>query len=351
MVRMPAARASGQAIRWRIGFAALLLCLWAGVAGAGARQGGSSAADQLRKILDRPRVPLDVREGPGIASGDLRIEHVTFASEAGVRVPALIVRLAQESGPKGAVICLHGLGGSKESMRSLMDPLARRGLVAVAIDARYHGDRKGDLRAALVDAFKGGKEHPYVYDTVWDTWRTIDYLETRKDVARDRIGVCGISLGGHTTWMATADPRVRAAVPCISVCSWRWQLDHQGYGQRVRNLQGAYDGVAAALGEPEVNRRVVEEAWRRWTPGIPDRFDCQDVLASMPPRPLLILNGDSDPVAPLEGQRVVYRVLERAYHDAGAVDRLKIVVAEKTGHQVTGKQREALVEWFARWLG
>ena len=34
----------------------------------------------------------------------------------------------------------------------------------------------------MVAAFKNGKEHPYLHDTVWDTWRTIDYLQSRPDV-------------------------------------------------------------------------------------------------------------------------------------------------------------------------
>lgn len=44
----------------------------------------------------------------------------------------------------------------------------------------------------------------------------------------------GISPGGHTTWMVSADPRVKVAAPIISVCSWRRQLAHQGYIQRAK---------------------------------------------------------------------------------------------------------------------
>lgn len=310
----------------------------------------TGVAAEFRQQLERPRVPLDPQPGASTEAGGLVTEKLTIASEAGVRVPVLLIRKAGESGRRGAVLCLHGLGGTKESMRTVMEPLAREGLVAAAIDARYHGERKGDLPAAMIASFKARKGGPYLYDTVWDVWRTLDYLQGRSDVDPDRLGVCGFSLGGHTTWLATADPRVKAAVPCISVCSWRWQLDHDGYGQRVKNLQQAFDGAAASLGEPTVTRRVVEEAWKRWTPGLPERFDCQDMLAAMAPRPLLICNGDQDPVAPLEGQRVVYPILEAAYRRAGAPDHLKIDIAEKSGHTVTPAQRTALVQWFARWL-
>jgi hypothetical protein len=61
--------------------------------------------------------------------------------------------------------------------------------------------------------------------------------------------------------------------------------------------------VRDALSEKEVNPKVVAAAWERWMPGIPSTYDCQDILAAMAPRPLLILGGDSDPVAPIEGAR------------------------------------------------
>lgn len=309
--------------------------------------------DTLRRdfiaAFNRPRAPLAPEPGPVETRAGLRHERVTVASEPGVRVPLLVVR--QEGGERRpAVVCLHGLGGRKEGMLPFLEPLARAGHVAVALDARYHGDRAGDVQEAMAVAFRTGKEHPYLWDTTWDTWRVLDYLQTRADVQGDRLGVMGTSLGGHTTWMVSADPRVRAAAPCIAVCSWRWQLEHGGYAQRAKNLSRAFEGARQALGEPEVNRRVVEAAWERWLPGIPKRWDCQDVLAAMAPRALLVVNGDSDPVAPIEGVREAWSVIEAAYRRAGAADRARLLVAERSGHTVTPAQRTAVVEWFTRWL-
>ncbi|MCC2670886.1 MAG: Dienelactone hydrolase family protein [Armatimonadetes bacterium] len=304
----------------------------------------------FRAAFERPRSPL----APEIVTSETRDglvrEKLLITSEPGTRVPFVVVRAAGDARPRPAVICLHGLGGNKEGMASYTDDLARRGFVGVAIDARYHGDRAGDVQRAMGAAFRTGKEHPYLWDTVWDTWRVMDYLETRPDVDRGRIGVMGISLGGHTTWMVSADPRVKVAVPCIAVCSWRWQLEHEGYTQRVKNLSVAFDAVKAELGEKEVTPKVVAEAWRRWLPGIPEKFDCQDLLAAFAPKPLLILNGDSDPVAPLEGVKLAVTEIEGAYRRAGASDHLRVIIAEKSGHTVTTAQREALFEWLDRWL-
>ena len=334
-------------------FALLLFCC----ALAPARADATGELVQSRRLraafmkrFERPRVALE----PAVVSTEIRDgllrEKITVASEAGVRVPVLVIRKAGDASRHPVVICLHGLGGNKEGLSGYLEQFARRGFVGVALDARYHGDRAGNLSRAMAESFRTGKEHPYLWDTVWDTWRVIDYLQTRQDVDKERLGAMGISLGGHTTWMVSADSRVKVAVPCISVCSWRWQLDHQGYTQRVKNLQGAFDSVRDAMGEPGVNRKVVAVAWQKWLPGIPKDFDCQDLLAAMAPRPLLILGGDSDPVAPLDGAKEAFAVIEPAYKRAGAADRLQILIAENSGHTITEPQQQALYAWFERWL-
>lgn len=335
------------------------LLVGAGIAGlaalstpvrANATAGDSKRLAAFRKRFDRPHVPL----APVIASSETQDgflkEKITIASEAGVRVPLLVISKAGDTSRRPAIICLHGLGGNKEGFEPMLMQFARMGFVGVALDARYHGERSGDLSKAMIESYHSGKEHPYLWDTVWDTWKTLDYLQSRPDVDKSRLGVMGISLGGHTTWMVSADPRVKVAVPCISVCSWRWQLANQGYKQRVSNLQGAFDDVRDALGEKEVTPKVVAAAWERWLPGIPSKDDCQDILAARAPLPLLILGGDSDPVAPLPGVKEAYAVIEKAYQRAGAADHLQMIIAEHSGHAVTPEHEKAMYAWFERWL-
>jgi dienelactone hydrolase len=311
---------------------------------------GSGLRERFLHSLDRPKVALEPRVIGAENRNGLVFERISVASEAGVRVPVLLVRDPAATGRRPAVVCLHGLGGNKNGMSSYLEQFAHRGFVGVALDARYHGDRAGDVQAAMIAAFKTGKEHPYLFDTVWDTWRVLDYLQTRPDVDPDRLGVMGISLGGHTTWMASADPRVKVAVPCISVCSWKWQLEHQGYVQRVKNLQRAFDGVKDAMGEKEITPKVVAAAWKQWMPGVPDTYDSPEILAAMAPRPLLMINGDSDPVAPLEGLQIADQVIEQAYRRAGVPDHVRLLLAKNSGHTVTAEQQKAIFEWFERWL-
>ncbi len=309
-------------------------------------------ARRLRRAFqasfERPRVPPAAAAGSVDTKGGLVYEKLTVATEAGQRAPLLVVR-PESGGRRPAILALHGLGGRKEGMTAYLEEFARRGFLAAGMDHRYHGDRAGDLQAVMAETFRTGREHPYLYDTVWDAWRVLDYLQARPDCVPDRFGVMGISLGGHATWMISADPRVAVAAPCISVCSWRWQLAHQGYTQRVKNLSRAFERLLKQRGEREVTPRLVAEAWERWMPGIPSRWDAQDLLAAFAPRPLLCLNGETDPVAPLPGVLQAWSVIEGAYARAGASDRARLML-EPVGHTVTKAHQAALYDWFERWL-
>lgn len=71
-------------------------------------------------------------------------------------------------------------------------------------------------------AWNGSGEMPFLLDNVWDVMHVIDYLETRSDVDKGKIGLTGISLGGMITWLTAAlDERVAVAVPMIGVQNFR----------------------------------------------------------------------------------------------------------------------------------
>jgi dienelactone hydrolase len=319
------------------------------------------------KLLDRPRVPLDVQPGTQTKDEAFVSEHLSFASEKKSdgrieRVPVLVVRPSANNGKRlPAVIVLHGTGGNKEGQKGLLQELARRGMIGVAIDGRYHGERKGDTQGttayneAIVRAWRTRagepQEHPFFYDTCWDVWRTVDYLHSRGDVDPQRIGIIGFSKGGIETWLAAAvDERIKVAVPAIAVQSFRWSLDHDKWQGRARTIMAAHQAAARDLNEAEVNARVCKELWSRILPGILDRFDGPSMVRLFAGRPLLIVSGELDANCPIEGARLAFAAAEAAYKQARAEDRLKIMVAEGVGHKVTEEQRAAALAWFEKWL-
>lgn len=286
-------------------------------------------------------------------SGGLLRERVVFYSEPGQRVAMRLVRPKDAARRKRPVVLvLHGTRGRKEGMEPWLTELASRGFVACATDARWHGElAAGDYEDAIIRAYRTSKGHPWLYETVTDTIRALDYLQTRPDVDSERIGMIGISMGGMNTWLtAAADPRVKVAVPCIGVTSFGYQVKHARHQARCATLPRFHQSVAEALGEREITPRVAREAWEKVLPGITGRFDCPAMLAAIAPRPLLILNGEKDDRCPLEGVRQCYEAAAAAYQGAGASDHLKLIVAPNTGHQVTEAQKDAALAWFVRWL-
>jgi dienelactone hydrolase len=308
-------------------------------------------------------VPLDPVVAATVPGEGAIEERLSIASEKRgdhvERVPLLLIRPALP-GRRPAVIVLHGTGGSKEGQRAWLTRLAGQGITGVAIDARYHGERSGGASgseayvAAITAAWRArgaGQEHPFFYDTVWDLWRTVDYLVSRPDVDPKRLGMIGFSMGGIETWMAASvDERIQVAVPAIAVQSFRWSLEHEQWEGRARTIWAAHEAAAMDLGEPAVNARVCRALWTKLLPGILGDFDGPSMLRLFAPRPLYIPSGELDPNNPIEGARVAFASVEAAYRAAGARDKLKISVAPGVGHKVTDEQNEAALAWLVAWL-
>ena len=112
--------------------------------------------------------------------------------------------------PAPAVILAHGFGGSKTSVRTQAQDLARAGFVVLAYSARGFGNSTGQIALDSLDA------------EVPDARKVVDYLATLPEVVQDgagdpRVGVTGGSYGGALSLMlAGTDPRVDTAVPVIT---------------------------------------------------------------------------------------------------------------------------------------
>lgn len=318
------------------------------------------------KLLDRPRVPLDVKADEPKVEGGLVTEHLSFASEKKAdgsveRVPCLIVRPEKADRKLAAIVVLHGTGGSKDGQKGWLTRLAKQGFLAIAIDARYHGERSGGAKGAaayneaILRAWRtkpGEKmEHPFYYDTCWDLWRTADYLQSRADVDPEKLGMIGFSMGGIEAWLAgSVDARYRVVVPAIAVQSFRWSLENEQWQGRAGSIKVAHDGAAKDLGEAKVNQKVCKEFWSKVIPGVLNEYDCPSMLRLFAGRSLLIVSGENDKNCPLGGARIAIASVERAYKDARAEDRLRVMMAPGVGHSVTAEQQKAAVEWFEKWL-
>ncbi len=126
-------------------------------------------------------------------------ERVEIALDDGV-MPALYIR-APGDGPKPCVVYCNGLDSSKELLlwSGLPQALARRGVSCLCVDQPGTGE-----------AIRTYKLPATPYSEQWAS-KAVDWLETQSDVDKNRIGMTGISLGGHFAPRAVAyEPRFAA---------------------------------------------------------------------------------------------------------------------------------------------
>ncbi|MDB5391434.1 MAG: hypothetical protein JWM11_7080 [Planctomycetaceae bacterium] len=313
--------------------------------------------ERFLKLIERPRVPANATVKQAGTQNGLVESTFAFDSEAGQRVPGIMV--SPKAGPEkhSVVIVLHGTGGSKQAMLPLLQQFAKRGLIGVAIDGRFAGERSGGTsgttayQAAILETWKTGKGLPFFYDTVWDLLRLIDYLETRSDVDTKKIGAIGFSKGGIELYLAAAvDERLAASVPCIGVQSFGWALENNAWQSRVSTIQNAVESAASDDGVTQIDAAFVRRFYDRVVPGIYQEFDGPAMLPLIAPRPLFVINGDSDDRTPQAGLQLCVQPARAAYKRAEAAKNFEFLLQPETQHAVRPESERKAINWLVKHL-
>jgi hypothetical protein len=288
-----------------------------------------------RILGDLPaRTPLNVRVVGTSAQAGFRVERIIFESAPHRYVTANLY-LPEGKGPFPATLSLAGHGPNGKIGDQRVGALfARHGIAVLAVDPVAQGERfqlvddKGkDLTRGsttehtLLNAganLVGTSVAAYEY---WDNVRALDYLETRPDLDKSRLGCIGSSGGGtQATYLVALDMRIKAAVVC-SYVSRR---------ERVLELSGPSDGCQHIPGEGR------------------EHLEIGDFLALFAPKPLLIMSGYYDFVD-YWGAVQTYDELRRVYHVFKADNQVKQFSIE-SGHGMPQPKREAAATWFRTWL-
>lgn len=315
---------------------------------------GLDRRERFLKLIDRPRVPLNAATESPVNHGSVTVETFAFDAEAGQRVPGVLVAPLSVNKKLPVVIVLHGTGGSKQTLMPLLKQFALRGVIGVAIDGRYAGERaigSDGYRAAIRETWTSGKGFPFYYDTAWDLMRLIDYLETRADVNVTRIGGIGFSKGGTELYLAAAvDSRIVAAVPCIGVQSFGWALEHDAWQSRIGTIQSAVDAAAADAGVASIDAKFISQFYDRVVPGIHTEFDGPQMLPLIAPRALLVINGDSDARTPRGGLELCITPTRAAYQRMDAADNFEFLLQPDTQHAVNPDSEQKAIAWLVQQL-
>jgi len=144
------------------------------------------------------------------ALGNINRERVEVPLDNGT-MPAIWTKAPGE-GRKPAVVFCNGLDSCKELLywTRLPEELARRGISTLCVDQPGSGEALR-LQGLPVDP----------HSESWAS-KAVDWLETQDNVAADKIGMTGISLGGHFAPRAVAyEPRFASGAVWGANHNWR----------------------------------------------------------------------------------------------------------------------------------
>lgn len=275
--------------------------------------------------------------------------RVWFDAAPGVQAYGILL-VPAKPGPKPALICVHGHEGTPEIVAGFLSDQALAGNIyrifgRTAVERGYvvwcpmilgyyseerepqEGPQaKGrDLlhkKALLTGGSLMGLE-------VAKLRRAVDFLQTLPEVDPQRIGIYGLSKGGHyTLYTSGVETRLKAVV----VSGW--------FNNRVRKLTYA---KSADDPTPFLTRTHRSEYY---LPGLLNRFGDAELGWMIAPRPLLIEAGTKDSSVNIRFAREEFKRVEEVYGRLKIADRAVFAPFEGP-HQINGSRSFPFLD---KWL-
>jgi len=166
---------------------------------------------------------------------------------------------------------------------------------------------------------------------LWNAMRGLDYLVSRPEVDRARLGVTGRSGGGATSWwIAAADDRPACIIPVAGIADL--------YSHLIEGEAEIYKKSGVIAGHCDCMYMVNKHQW-----------DFPLVAALCAPRPLLLGNSDADAIFPVGGYRRLAAKVRPIYELYGAGEKFQLL--ETAGpHKDTPELRLGAFRWLNHWL-
>jgi len=243
-------------------------------------------------------------------------EKFVFESRPGVMVLGYLL-LPKKSGPHAATICIPGHGRGVDDLVGIDDKGRERtrkesyqfdyalqavehGMAAVALEPMGFGcrrDPKATSRSLTTSSCQPAAGAALLFGEtmvawrVYDVMRTIDWIETRRELDAKRVGLMGISGGGTVTQFGAAlDTRIQAAFVSGYLNTFR---------DSILSLSHCIDN---------------------YVPGILNWCEQYDVAGLIAPRAFFAESGERDNIFPVAAAREAFAKVKRVYEVMGAAD-------------------------------
>ncbi|GAA4432545.1 alpha/beta hydrolase family protein [Ravibacter arvi] len=282
------------------------------------------------------RTPLNAVVTEVLEHDGVKIEKLYFESAPGYFVTAGLFMPASFTGKLPAIVYCsgHSANGFRSDVyQKAIFNYAKKGFAVLAFDPVGQGERKQFLDAKKKSLMGPTHEHSYPGSQVfasgvsparyfiWDGIRAIDYLESRREIDIQRVGITGRSGGGtQAAYIAALDERVLAAAPECYITT--------------------FDKLLRSIGPQDAEQNFIGS--------IAKGFDIPDLIEMRAPRPTMLITTQNDFFS-IQGARDVYREAAGAFNALGGKENLTMV-EDEAGHASTVKNREAAYAFFQKHL-
>jgi hypothetical protein len=268
-----------------------------------------------------------------IDSDEFTVERLHFQSLPHLYVTANLYLPKKLDKPAPAILYVCGHShmkvknisfGNKTGYQHHGEWFARNGYVCLIIDTVELGEIEGIHHGTYNLGMWWWQSRGYTPAGVetWDGIRALDYLCSRPEVDKDRIGITGRSGGGAYSWyIAAVDDRIKVAAPVAGITDLKNHV-----------VDGCVEGHCDCM---YMNNTY--------------RWDYGQVAALISPRPLLIGNSDKDSIFPLDGVSHIHQQVRRIYKLQGAEKNLGLLITEGP-HKDTQDLQVPVFRWFNRFL-
>jgi dienelactone hydrolase len=292
---------------------------------------------QLHEMLGLDPLPERTDLKPVITGkvehDEFTVENLHFQSRPGLYVTGNLYVPKKIDKPLPAILYVCGHGqvkkdgiayGAKAHYQHHGGWFARNGFVCLTIDTLQLGEIEGIHHGTHRYGMWWWLNRGYTPAGVeaWNCIRALDYLQSRKEVDGEKLGVTGRSGGGaYSWWIAALDERIKAAVPTAGI------TDLQNYV-----VDGAVEGHCDCM--------FMVNTYR---------WDYPQVAMLVAPRALLIANTDRDPIFPLDGVYRTFTEVRPLYAKLKALDNVGLNITYG-GHLDTQDLQVHAFRWLTKHL-
>ena len=269
--------------------------------------------------------PLKIRTGQTTQKDGYRIVYLSYETEPGDRVPALLLipNDASSEHPLPGIAVWHqhngeyhlgksepaGLAGNP--MHHTAVALAREGYVVLCPDALCFEERQdptGILKGGEYERFEFLRQivrgRSLAWKSVLDMKRAIDLLSDRPEVSPDKLGCYGHSMGSTHAWLVSPlEPRLKCTI-----------------------------GNACLPTYEAIEQEHLLHCFPNFVPGWTKYGDTPEIAALIAPRALHLNLGEKDEGSPIDSAMRGLKRIAETYKKAGVAENFTYFIEPDKGH-------------------